>query len=76
MQKHGISFETAQLVFKDEHFIMDRDPDPEEERWKTMGMINRTVVIVIHTWPSPEEAGRIISARKASPGERRAYEEG
>ena len=31
-RKHGISFETAQLVFGDEDFITDQDPDPEEER--------------------------------------------
>ena len=75
-RKHGISFETAQLVFRDEDFITDEDPDPEEERWKTIGMAERTVIIVIHTWPQPGEPGRIISARKASPGERRVYERG
>ena len=39
------------------------------------------VVFVVHTWPEPdpdtgEEVGRIISARKATSHERRAYEEG
>jgi hypothetical protein len=39
------------------------------------------VVFVVHTWPEPdpdtgEEVGRIISARKATAHERRAYEEG
>ena len=38
-------------------------------------------VLVVHTWPQPdpdtgEEVGRIISARKATSHERRAYEEG
>jgi len=37
-------------------------------------------LFVAHTWPKPEadgeEVGRIISARKAMPRERRAYEEG
>ena len=55
---------------------MDVDLDPEEERWKTIGMVERTVIIVIHTWPRTGEPGRIISARKASPAERRVYEEG
>jgi uncharacterized DUF497 family protein len=42
-------------------------------------MIGQTVILVIHTWPegsNGEEAGRIISARKATPHERKAYEEG
>ena len=76
LQKHRISFETAKLVFDDQHFIPQDDPYPWEQRWKTIGMIGTTTVVVIHTWPGPSEPGRIISARKASPGERRAHEEG
>ena len=43
-------------------------------------MIGNVVVIVVHTHPEPssetgEEIGRIISARKATKHERRAYEE-
>ena len=38
------------------------------------------VLLVVHTWPEEdetgEEVGRIISARKATRRERRAYEEG
>ena len=75
-QKHRISFDTAQRVFDDEHFITHEDPHPDEQRWKSIGMIETTTVVVIHTWPGPGEIGRIISARKASRGERRAYEEG
>ena len=53
----------------------------DEERWHTIGMIGNVVVIVAHTWPTPEpgtgvEVGRIISARKATPHERSAYEAG
>lgn len=52
-----------------------------EDRWHTVGMIGNVAVIVAHTWPKPEngtgaEVGRIISARKATAHERRAYEEG
>jgi uncharacterized DUF497 family protein len=34
-------------------------------------------VFVVHTWPGPdhEEQGRIISARKATAQERKAYEQ-
>jgi uncharacterized DUF497 family protein len=46
-----------------------------------MGLIGQVVVFMVHTWPAPdpdtgEEVGRIISARKATAHERRAYEEG
>jgi uncharacterized DUF497 family protein len=43
-------------------------------------VIGIVAIFVVHTWPDPdgesEETGRIISARKATPHERRAYEEG
>lgn len=44
-------------------------------------MIGPVVVLVVHTEPQPEpgtgeEVGRIISARKATARERKAYEEG
>ena len=78
-QKHGIDFEVAQLVFSDPFAVTIEDPWPYEQRWQTIGAINTTVVIVIHTWPEldPEpnhEVGRIISARKATQHERAAYE--
>jgi len=80
-QKHDLSFETAQLVFDDPLMAHRPDPHADEERWHTIGMIGGVVVIVAHTWPTPEPGtgvgvGRIISARKATAHERRAYEEG
>ena len=77
-QKHGISFETASLVFDDRMAVSIPDPDADEERWRTIGMIGNVVVIVVHTDGRPQigaERGRIISARKATPRERRIYEE-
>lgn len=76
---HGLSFETAALVFDDPLALTREDPHPDEERWRTLGMIGSLTVFVVHTWPDDEgddEIGRIISARKASAHERRAYEEG
>ena len=80
-EKHRLGFETAKLVFGDPLMAHRLDPDPDEERWHTIGMIDNVVVIVAHTWPEPEdgagvETGRIISARKATARERAAYEEG
>lgn len=79
--KHGLSFELAQRVFDDPLAVSRPDPDPDEARWQTVGLIGAVAVLVIHTWPEtdPEigdETGRIISARKATSHERKAYEEG
>ena len=76
-RKHGLSFETAQLVFDDPRALSRPDPFPHEERWQTVGVIGQITIIVVHTWPdSNVETGRIVSARKATAHERRAYEEG
>lgn len=81
-KKHGLDFETAQLVFDDLLAIsrQEQEPHSDDERWQTIGMIGNVVVIVAHTFPrtereTGEETGRIISARKATPHERRSYEE-
>ena len=76
-RKHGLSFETARLVFDDSQALSRVDPYPHEERWQTVGVIGHVTVFVVHTWPEgSDETGRIISARKATAHERRAYEEG
>lgn len=76
--KHKLSFETAQLVFADPFAlsILDRVVE-SEERWQTMGLIAGAVVaLVAHTVEEMEgeEVIRIISARKATPHERKIYE--
>jgi uncharacterized protein len=54
---------------------------PDEDRWRTMGLVGPVVLLVVHTWPEAESedgepVGRIVSARKATASERKAYEEG
>jgi uncharacterized protein len=80
-RNHGLSFEAAQCVFADPLAVSRPDPYPHEERWQTIGLISTMTIFVVHTWPEPdpltgEETGRIISAREATPYERRTYEEG
>ena len=80
-EKHGVGFETAELVFDDPHALSRPDLHPDGDRWQTVGLIGRVTIIVVHTWPEPDDegneaVGRIISARKATTHERRAYEEG
>jgi len=77
--KHHVRFETAALVFDDPYALTQRDDSTrEEERWISLGSVNLgTVLFVVHTWfeRDDEEAVRIISARAATPRERRSYEE-
>jgi len=76
-----LSLGTAERVFDDPLAASQIDPDPDEQRWITIGVVGGVTILVVHTWPEldpgiGEEVGRIISARKATPHERRAYEEG
>jgi uncharacterized DUF497 family protein len=80
LAKHGVSFETAKLVFDDPRAVsqLERVKD-EEERWQTLGLAGRIMILlVVHTYreQSGEEVLRIISARKATPRERTVYEQG
>jgi uncharacterized DUF497 family protein len=77
-QKHGVSFETAQLVFDDPlHLSRPEHEENGEERWQTIGVVEGVLVLVVaHTYRDEghDEVVRIISARKASKYERRQYE--
>jgi uncharacterized protein len=75
--KHGIDFETAQLVFDDPSCVtfVERVTDGEE-RWHAIGSIEKIVVlVVVHTYrvEKSEELVRIISARPATRRERKLY---
>ena len=75
--KHGISFDEATTVFGDT--LSDTFPDPDhsfdEHRFIIIGASDRGKILVIaHT--DDGELVRIISAREATHGERRSYEEG
>jgi uncharacterized DUF497 family protein len=79
MHKHRVSFELAACVFNDPLALSRPDPHSDEERWQTIGRPsskNALVLFVVHTWPDNEDGGRIISARRATTHERKAYEEG
>jgi uncharacterized DUF497 family protein len=77
--KHDVRFETAALVFDDPRALTQTDQFSEdEERWVTLGAIDAGVMLfVVHTWGERSGEGviRIISARTATPRERRKYEE-
>ncbi len=77
--KHNVSFETACLVFDDPYHLSVYDRHEQgEERWRTLGMIDDVVLLlVVHTVikDEHEEVIRIISARKAIRKERQIYEQ-
>jgi uncharacterized DUF497 family protein len=79
-EKHGVSFETARLVFDDPLHLSRPDyEDNGEERWQTIGTVEGVLVLVVaHTYRDEEhdEVVRIISARKASKYEQKQYEKG
>lgn len=72
-RKHGVDFADAVGVFEDPLAITIPDDEPSEDRDVTIGrgFLDRTLVVV-YTWRG--SAIRLISARKATPRERRAYE--
>lgn len=72
---HKLSFETAALVFNDPLAAIYQDRFTDDEvRWLALGSAGGIVVILVaHTYDDDQNI-RIISARKATPRERSAYE--
>jgi len=77
LKKHGVAFEEAATALSDPMAVTGADPDHSdcEERHFTFGVSTRNRLLVV-SHAEKEEAIRLISARKASKGERELYEEG
>ena len=76
-RKHGVSFPEATTVFGDVLSVTAYDPRHAdvEDRFLTMGTsVEGRLILVSHT--DRGESIRIISARKATSRERKAYEDG
>lgn len=73
---HGISFQVAAKVFRDINRIelYDEKHSSEEDRWITIGCVD-DVLYVCYTIReyNGDESVRLISARIATPKERREY---
>ena len=81
LKKHGVTFESAQLVFQDPlHLSRQERIEDGELRWQTLGIADGVVLLLVaHTWretDTGEEHIRIISARRATRKERTIYEQG
>jgi len=75
-KKHGVSFEEARTVFLDEQAKLIDDPDhsSDEDRFVLLGISSLLrILLVCHCYRQQGKTIRIISARKASPGEARQY---
>lgn len=75
IEKHGIDFETAARVFGDENRLefYDETHSESEDRYITIGLIDKVAYIVMVVYTEREEAIRLISARKATKQEGRMY---
>lgn len=76
IRKHGIDFREAATAFYDPFSTTfpDDSHSDEEQRFLTIGAsVRGSILVIAHTEES--DTIRIISARQATPSERRFYEE-
>ena len=71
LNKHGIDFVDAIEVFRDPNRIELETVRHGETRYQTIGIANNIVLLVVYTIRN--KVKRIISARRASKNERKAY---
>lgn len=76
VKKHGISFEEAKSVFRDERAKLINDPDhsEDEDRFVLLGLSETLrLLVVCHCDRGENHMIRIISARKATTKESKSY---
>ncbi len=75
-RKHGVTFDEASTVFGDPLALLMTDPDHSvgEERYVLLGMSNRRRLLVV-CFAERLPRTRLITARAATRGERRKYEQ-
>lgn len=78
--KHGVSFELAVRVFADPFALSVQDRiEAGEYRWQTIGLVEGWLLLLVAHTVRDEDDGteviRIISARRATRGERKHYDQ-
>ena len=76
LRKHGVGFEESITVFGDPETltIFDEEHSDQEDRYIDIGRsASGRVIVVVYT--ERVESIRVISCRKATPAERRQYEQ-
>lgn len=76
LREHRIAFEEAITVFDDNRAIVEVDPDPDEERFKIIGMAAVGRVLAVIYAERGKDSVRVISAWKATKHEIKAYRQG
>jgi hypothetical protein len=77
LRKHGVDFHEAGTVLDDPLSTTFPDPDHslDEQRYLTIGSsLSGRILVVAHT--DRDQAIRLITARPATPSERKFYEQG
>ena len=77
IKKHGISFEEACTVFRDQDTIVafDKFNSVDEDRFVLIGFsVKFRLLLVCHCYRQNETVVRIISARKVTKSEAKEYE--
>ena len=76
IEKHGVSFKDATMVFFDPHFVTydDENNSYNEERFLAIGLSESLrLLTVCHCFREEDTIVRIISARKATHEESKLY---
>ncbi|MCU0072847.1 BrnT family toxin [Pseudomonas koreensis] len=73
LKHRGISLAEAEPVFYDDRALTIEDTDHDEQRWTILGNDGKgRLLVVVYSYREPNMV-RIISARTATPSERRQY---
>lgn len=75
LRKHDISFELACEVFSDPFLLFTDASVPEEARGVVIGYTATSQLLFVVHVEATSDRLRLISARRATPHERRQYEE-
>ena len=71
LNRHKVDFETARIAFDDPQWLDFDDPDPDEDRYNRLCMLDATIYVV--TYVDRDTRIRIISARRANKYEQDLY---
>ena len=71
VRDHGVTFEQARAAFFDPVWVDFDDPDPDEDRFNRLCMLDVQLYVVTYTERGPRV--RIISARRANKHEQAVY---
>ena len=75
--KHGVDFQDAQMIWADPTALLDVPAKTSDEpRWIAIGSIDGKLWTAVYTYRGKNRSTvRLISVRRARPGEERAYDE-